>query len=362
MSNELNYKNLIAFHPGSYVVDIIDDLNITQKEFANRLGTTEKSLSKLINGEDNLSKEMAYKLSKLTGISINTWMNLQNEYDKKILEIDNERSNDELEVCKLIDFKYFKDNGYVENKRFNQNEKIEKLRSILKIANLTYLLEFNAEVSYRNTKEFDEKSIINSNVMLEIASNIARNKSDNRLDKEKLKSYLPEIRKMTNQNPTKFYPKLEEMLLECGIILVALPNLRNASINGATKKFKNGSVMLLITDKNKNSDIFWFSIIHEISHILDSDFYSNYKDEDSYKEKELKANKFASNFFIDEDLYKDFVEKEDYTKEAIVQFSESLAIHPSILLGRLQKDDKVNYSYLYELKTKYLVNKNYRNK
>lgn len=71
---------------------------------------------------------------------------------------------------------------------------------------------------------------------------------------------------------------------------------------------------------------------------------------------------FASNFFIDEDLYKDFVEKEDYTKEAIVQFSESLAIHPSILLGRLQKDDKVNYSYLYELKTKYLVNKNYRNK
>jgi len=217
---------------------------------------------------------------------------------------------------------------------------------------------FHSKCAMINTKEFDEKSIINSNVMLEIASNTARNKSDNRLDKEKLKSYLPEIRKMTNQNPTKFYPKLEEMLLECGIILVALPNLRNASINGATKKFKNGSVMLLITDKNKNSDIFWFSIIHEISHILDSDFYSNYKDEDSYKEKELKANKFAGNFFIDEDLYKDFVEKEDYTKDAIVQFSESLAIHPSILLGRLQKDDKVNYSYLYELKTKYLVKVN----
>ena len=86
VSNEINYKNLIAFHPGSYVEDIIDDLNITQKEFARRLGTTEKSLSKLVNGEDNLSKEMAYKLSKLTGISINTWMNLQNEYEKKILE------------------------------------------------------------------------------------------------------------------------------------------------------------------------------------------------------------------------------------------------------------------------------------
>ncbi len=355
MSNVLNYKNLIAFHPGTYVADIIDDLNITQKEFANRLGTTEKSLSKLLNGEDNLSKEMAYKLSKLTGISINTWMNLQNEYDKKTLEIEDERLKDELKVCKLIDFKYFKDNGCVENRRFNENEKVEKLRSILKIANLTYLSYFNAEVSYRNTKEFDEKSIVNSNVMLEIASNIARNKSDIKLDKEKLKSYLPKIREMTNQNPTEFYPKLEEILSECGIILVALPNLRNASINGATKKFKNGSVLLLITDKNKNSDIFWFSIIHEISHILDGDFYSNYKDEVSYREKELKANKFAGNFFINEDLYKDFNEKEDYTKDSIVRFSESLGIHPSILLGRLQKDEKVDYSYLYELKTKYSV-------
>jgi hypothetical protein len=50
--------------------------------------------------------------------------------------------------------------------------------------------------------------------------------------------------------------------------------------------------------------------------------------------------------------------EEQASKDAIVQFSESLAIHPSILLGRLQKDDKVNYSYLYELKTKYLVKVN----
>ena len=91
MSNEINYKNLIAFHSGSYVEDIIDDLNITQKEFARQLGTTEKSLSRLVNGEDNLSKEMAYKLSKLTGISINTWMNLQSEYEKKILEVNNQQ-------------------------------------------------------------------------------------------------------------------------------------------------------------------------------------------------------------------------------------------------------------------------------
>lgn len=355
MSNEISYKDLIAFHPGSYVEDIIDDLNITQKEFARRLGTTEKSLSKLVNGEDNLSKEMAFKLSKLTSVSINTWMNLQNEYEKKILEINDKKAKDEKRICKMIDFKYFKDLKIVEDKRYSLKEKIERLRSILNISDLTYLTEFNMEVSYRNTKEFNEKSIINSNVMLEIASNIARNKCDKKLDKRKLKEYLPEFKKMTLQDPASFYPKLKEMLFECGIVLVALPNLRNANINGATKKFRNGSVMLLITDRNKNSDIFWFSIMHEISHILDSDFYTNYDNESHYIEKELKADKFARDFFIDEENYSKFINKKDFSKHAIISFSKDLGIHPSILLGRLQKDKIVPYSYFHELKTQYSV-------
>lgn len=358
MSNELIYKNLIAFHPGSYVEDILEDLNITQKEFANRLNTTEKSLSKLINGEDNLSNEMSYKLSKLTGVSINTWMNLQNEYEKKILEINDKRLEDEYKVCKLINFKYFKEHKFVDDKRFGIKEKVEKLRSILNISDLTYLTKFNLEVSYRNTQNFEEKSIVNSNVMLEIASNIARNKSGNKLDKTKLKGYLSEIKKMTNQNPGDFFPRLKQILLECGIVLVALPNLRNASINGATKRFKNGSVMLLISDRNKDADIFWFSIMHEISHILDSDFYSDYKDKDDYLKKELKADNFARDFFIKDKHYDEFIKRGYFSRSAIVDFSKEHDIHPSILLGRLQKDEKIPYSYHHGLKIQYSVTLN----
>lgn len=355
MNNEVSYKNLIAFHPGSYVEDILDDLNITQKEFATRLGVTEKSLSKLINGEDNLSNETAYKLSKLTGISIDTWINLQNEYDKKILEINDTKIEDEKEICKKIDFKYFKKHGFVEAGRYDITEKMEKLRSVLNTSSLTYLAEFNTAVSYRSTKDFDENSIINSNIMLEIASNHARDKCDTKLNKKKLRSYLPEIKKMTLQKTTEFYPRLKEILFECGIVLVALPNLKNASINGATKRFRNGSVMLLITDRNKSADIFWFSIIHEISHILDSDFYSSYEDKKKYQEKEMKANRFAENFFIEDDLYNEFVDRGVFSKDSIVNLSRSLGIHPGILLGRLQNDGFVKYHCYNELKTQYNI-------
>lgn len=82
--NEIHYDNISAFHPGIYVADLIDDLNMTQKEFAFRLGVTEKSLSKLVNGEDRMSQEVANKLSSLTGVSATGWMNLQNKYEQTL--------------------------------------------------------------------------------------------------------------------------------------------------------------------------------------------------------------------------------------------------------------------------------------
>ena len=84
MSNKIvEYKDLIAFHPGQYVGELIEDYNVTQKEFAERLGVSEMKLSKLVNGEESISNEIAQKLEKLTNVSMQTWLNLQNVYDVK---------------------------------------------------------------------------------------------------------------------------------------------------------------------------------------------------------------------------------------------------------------------------------------
>ena len=69
--NKQEYKNLIAFHPGYYIKEMIEDINMTQSEFAKRLGTTDKTVSKLINGEISLSDEIAQKLSSMLGTSGN---------------------------------------------------------------------------------------------------------------------------------------------------------------------------------------------------------------------------------------------------------------------------------------------------
>lgn len=94
MSNIKEYKDIYAFHPGNYLQDIIEDMEITQEEFAVRLGTTAKTISKIVNGEANLSKDIALKLSNMFGTSVDVWLNLQASYDKKLLEIKNEEEID----------------------------------------------------------------------------------------------------------------------------------------------------------------------------------------------------------------------------------------------------------------------------
>ena len=83
-STIVEYKDLIAFHPGQYIGELIEDYNMSQKEFAENLGVSPKTISKLVNGKQSISNDVAQKLAKFTNISMKTWLNLQNAYDVKM--------------------------------------------------------------------------------------------------------------------------------------------------------------------------------------------------------------------------------------------------------------------------------------
>ena len=47
MSNVKKYKDIVAFHPGYYIADIIEDMEVSQAEFAKRMGTTAKNIKQI---------------------------------------------------------------------------------------------------------------------------------------------------------------------------------------------------------------------------------------------------------------------------------------------------------------------------
>lgn len=86
MSNYIEHNNKIVFHPGYYLKEIIEESGLTQDDFAKILDITPKSLSLLVRGEQSLSTDIAMKLSRMIGTSVNYWLNLQNAYDALIAE------------------------------------------------------------------------------------------------------------------------------------------------------------------------------------------------------------------------------------------------------------------------------------
>ena len=87
MSNYIEFDDKIVFHPGYYIQEIVEESGLTQADFAKRLGTMPKDLNLLIRGEQNLSSDIAMKLSRMTGTSVSYWLNLQNGYNALMTEL-----------------------------------------------------------------------------------------------------------------------------------------------------------------------------------------------------------------------------------------------------------------------------------
>ncbi|MFC6176706.1 HigA family addiction module antitoxin [Companilactobacillus huachuanensis] len=87
MTKVVENERVIAFHPGIYVEDYMDEFNMNPSQLAKDIGVSTQTVLKMINGEKSFDNDLAEKLAEFTGISKQTWLNLQSNYDSKILEI-----------------------------------------------------------------------------------------------------------------------------------------------------------------------------------------------------------------------------------------------------------------------------------
>ena len=151
---------------------------------------------------------------------------------------------------------------------------------------------------------------------------------------------------MTIQSPDEFCNKLTQILSNCGIALIFLPHLKGSFLHGAT--FYDGNKIVIgLTVRGKDADKFWFSLFHEIGHILKGHINQL---EGTSQQDEKEADEFASNILIPLDEFKSFISEKNYTKSNIIKFANKSGIDAGILVGRLQKEHYVNFDTFNDLK------------
>lgn len=362
MSSMKEYKDIVAFHPGYYIAEIIEDMDMSQAEFAARMGTTAKTLSQLINGQANISNDLAKKLSVMMGTSAEVWQNLQNAYDRKLIEIQQAKDFEEQEgIIRQIDYSYFVENVGLPKTKVAE-ERIAHLCTFFKVSDLRIMLKPDFLVNFRSgTSDSSEKKVVNSRAWIQTAMNMADSIETKPYDAQKLKGYLPELRSMTVQDPAVFLPRMREIFAECGVVFVLLPHLKNSGVNGAVKWINNEKVILAMNNRGLDADIFWFSLFHEIKHVFQQKtktvFISSSAEEmiDYNNVLEEEADRFASNYLIPPNELRRFAPTKYTSDNEIAIFAESIGIHPGIVAGRLQHEKIIPQSRCSKLKEKYTM-------
>ena len=69
---------MITMHPGKYFdLTVLQTFNMSQANAARRLGVTPATISRFVNGQADLSVEMALRLAHVFGRSPESWLRMQ---------------------------------------------------------------------------------------------------------------------------------------------------------------------------------------------------------------------------------------------------------------------------------------------
>jgi len=350
--NMIRSRSIVATPPGATIKEQLVDRGMSQKEFASRMDMSEKHISRLINGEVQLTPEVAVRLEMVLGVPAHFWSNLEAIYREKLVKADAENVMDaDAELVKKLPYNEMAKNNWVPATR-KSNERVVNLRKFFEVVQLGLLQQGTLlpNVACRRLL-LTEKGDYALIAWVQKARLEARLIETKPIDLKSLASAISHIRAMTRIDPSDFCPKLSSLLADCGVAVVYLPHIGGSFLHGAT--FMDGNKIVVgLTVRGKDADKFWFSLFHELAHILLGHIS---RANGTTDEDENEADEFAKQTLISKAQFDYFVERNDFGRDSIIRFAGSIDIDAGIVVGRLQKEGYINYSWHNDLKKKYMI-------
>ncbi len=88
-------ENYIAVPPGEEIKEQIGYRNMTNREFAEKMGVSECFISDLLEGDIPLTNEIAVKLEAVLGIDAYFWNGLEEDYREDLAKVNKENKRNE---------------------------------------------------------------------------------------------------------------------------------------------------------------------------------------------------------------------------------------------------------------------------
>lgn len=357
-----------AVIPGKTLAETLDSTGMTQSELAERTGLARKTINGIINGCEPITPDTAIQLEKVFRIPAQFWINLQNNYEEAIARLrEKERLTKYLNWIKEEEIPY---------KELIRRKAIAAIKDPM--AQLTAVLTFFGVASpeeyqtiWSSTQEVYSFRKSNKHhvsfgavsAWLRLGELEAAQIECLPFDKTKCEEALAFLRNVVSENIVDNQHRLRDRLAACGVALVFVPGITGAPIYGATRWLAPNKAILQMSLRGKDDGNFWFTLFHELGHILlhgKKDIFLEV-DMGETTEKEKAADDFARNRLIPAKAYRAFIgehgggnqpESLRLNKVAICAFAAQVKVSPGVIVGRLQREGWLSYSFCNDLKVR----------
>jgi addiction module HigA family antidote len=358
MRTTLDIAKSLLSPPGDTIQEHIDFMGMSQAELAERMGRPKEKINDIIKGREPISTATAFQLEKVLGIPAGFWLNREKTYRTELYELQHQeelaKEKDWLAAFPVNEMRKL---GWLPDTK----EKHSLVDSLLKFFSVASAEEWQRIYVDEEVSVAFRVSLAHTQSPHSISAWLRKGELQAKeielaeFDKRKFKDALGKIKELAFQMPKDFSKQLQIICANCGVAVVFTKNLPKAPISGATRWFHNRPIIQL-SGRFKTNDHFWFTFFHEAAHIIlhgkKDIFLENVEGTEMDKEKEEEADFFASRTLIDDKDWREISQDLPLTLVQIQSIAKVLRIHPGIIVGRLQHEDRVSKAFGNVLKTK----------
>jgi HTH-type transcriptional regulator / antitoxin HigA len=338
------YQNDSPSLPGQTIQEVLDANNMSQASLASRMGRPVQAINEIVRGKKSITAATALELEKVLGLPAKFWLNLEQNYQEATARI-NQQAQCQAELKRVSDF------PYAEMARLNLvagtrkiKERYENLLAFLKVASFEALKkQMQKEVlAFRASKSASTISTEKLAVWLAMGELAANKIEIKKFDKAMLRKSLPVFKKLTLES--SFQSRLVQAGAECGVAILLVPGFKGFPVSGVTRWVGN-TPHLQISLRYKNEGSFWFSVFHEIGHVLlhgRRKVFIEGVGNSSVEEKE--ANQFARSQLLTDSSFDELAAHAKISRKIILDAAGQAGISPGIVVGILQHAEIIPYN------------------
>ncbi len=349
MASIKDIKAAKKFGPGYFIREQMEIRGWIQEELADILGISTKHLSSILQDKQSLSIINAKKLSSVFNTSPQYWLNIDNDYRLWLEQEQKEQTADVEKRAVIYSHMPVRDmmkKGWISNTR--DLEKLnEEVREYWTIPSIDFQFLEKSVLPY--CKKSDACNKYNASyaaTWFQMAKKYSAGFDVPSYNKQALEDLFINISDYTTRkNGIELFVN---ELNACGVKFFVLPHLEKTYLDGAAFLL-NDTPVVVYTARYKRIDNFWFTVAHEIAHVLkhldhNLPFVLDNLQEKSTDKQEKEANIMASKQLKHPEIL-DFLEPflNYLTVSKIEECSAAINIHPAIIIGALAFNDKISY-------------------